>query len=72
MSTRVNARFQEQAEAELVAPALKNADFKAWQIATFYVRSPGQHDLDPIGGDEMKSLRMKDVTVTGTLAAAHQ
>lgn len=70
MSTRVNARFQEQAKAEFVAPALKNADFKAGQIATFYVRSPSQHDLDPIGGDEMKSLGMKDVR--GTIAAAHQ
>ena len=70
MSTLITARFQEQATAELAAGALKTEGFSAAQIATFYVGSPGQHDIYPLGGDEMKSPGMEDATVDGAIAAA--
>jgi hypothetical protein len=51
----ISGRFQEQLEAEQAVSALKKAGFAPGQIASFYVSTPGQHAIYPIGGDEEQS-----------------
>ena len=69
MSTIITARFQQQSEALAAASALEGKGFLANQTASFYVGTPGQHDLYPIGGDEMESPGMEKATGAGAVAA---
>ena len=69
MSMIVTARFQEQSEAQSAVSALEADGFSPEKTTTFYVGSPGQHDLYPIGGDEMESPGMEGATNAGAVAA---
>ena len=69
MSTIITARFQQQSEALSAAAALAVEGFVSNQTASFYVGSPGQHALYPIGGDEMESPGMEAATSAGAVAA---
>ena len=69
MSMIITARFQEQSEAQSAASALEADGFLPDKTATFYVGSPGQHDLYFLGGDEMKSPGMEDATSAGGVGA---
>ena len=69
MSTIITARFQQQSEALAAASALEAEGFLANQTTSFYVGTPGQHDLHPLGGDEMKSPGMETATGAGAVAA---
>ncbi len=69
MSMIVTARFQEQAAAQSAAAALEADGFSSAKTATFYVGSPGQHDLYAIGGDEMESPGMEGATSAGAVGA---
>lgn len=60
MSTIVAGRFQLQAEAEQARQELIGAGFPENQVTAFYLSQPGQHDLTPIGGDEMTSPGAKE------------
>ncbi len=53
MTTIIAGRFQTFDQAEEVAKALVNADFKQEDVSVFYVNPPGQHDATPIGGDHV-------------------
>lgn len=70
MGLIVTARFQEQSNADAAALALQEAGFGLDQMTTFYVGSPGQHDLYPIGGDEMESPGMENAASNGVIAAS--
>jgi hypothetical protein len=69
MSIIITARFQEQTQADAAVNALQAEGFLLDKISTFYVGSPGQHDLYPIGGDEMESPGMEGATSAGAVAA---
>ena len=60
MSKLIVARFQEQDETAAAVSALESAGFAASTISSFYVTSPGQHDMFPIGGDSKASPGAKD------------
>ena len=60
MSKLIVARFQEQDETAAAVSALESAGFGAAKISSFYVTSPGQHDMFPIGGDSEASPGAKD------------
>jgi hypothetical protein len=51
----IAGRFQTFEQAEGVAKALVNADFKQEDVSVFYVNPPGQHDATPIGGDHIEA-----------------
>ncbi len=52
MANIIAGEFATIAETEIVADALKSADFDAADIAVFMLNAPGQHAIYPIGGDE--------------------
>ncbi len=60
MSQLVVARFQEQDETAAAVSALESAGFSAGTISSFYVTTPGQHDMFPLGGDSEASSGAKD------------
>ena len=60
MSTIVAGHFQLQAEAEQARRELIGAGFREDHITAFYLSQPGQHDLTPIGGDEITSQGAKE------------
>ncbi len=60
MSKLIVARFQEQNETDAAVAALESAGFAASSISSFYVTSPGQHDMHPLGGDREASPGAKD------------
>lgn len=73
MSTIVAGRFQLQAEAEQARRELIGAGFPEDHVTAFYLSQPGQHDLTPIGGDQMISDGAKDTpegVVKGELTGA--
>jgi|RhiMethySRZTD1v2_1073278.scaffolds.fasta_scaffold342068_1 hypothetical protein len=45
MNTIIAGRFDEQAQVEQTVTALEASGFARGQIATFFLNSPGQHDL---------------------------
>ena len=55
MDTIIAGRFVEQVDADTAMTRLAGAGFERGGIAMFFVNSPGQHDLYPIGGDQDKS-----------------
>lgn len=60
MSKLIVARFQEQIETDAAVAALQSAGFAATDISSFYVTSPGQHDMHALGGDRESSPGAKD------------
>ncbi|MEO7254705.1 MAG: hypothetical protein ABIZ64_10765 [Casimicrobium sp.] len=60
MSKLIVARFHEQQETAAAVSALMAAGFVASEISSFYVTSPGQHDIFPLGGDSESSSGAKD------------
>jgi hypothetical protein len=60
MSTILAGRFQLQSEAERARRELIGAGFPEDHVTAFYLSQPGQHDLTPIGGDEMISPGAKE------------
>lgn len=55
MSNIIAGRFDQQTRVEEARAEILRAGFAEEQITTFYVNPPGQHDLTPVGGDEIKS-----------------
>ncbi|RJG04447.1 hypothetical protein [Noviherbaspirillum sedimenti] len=55
MSTIIAGRFDQQAGVEEARAELLRAGFSEEQVTSFYVNPPGQHDLTPVGGDEIES-----------------
>jgi hypothetical protein len=70
VSIIINARFQQQSEADSAVFALNSAGFESRFIATFYVSSPGQHAMHPLGGDEEESPGTVDAPSTAAAGAA--
>ena len=60
MSKLMVARFQEQGETAAAVASLESAGFAAANISSFYVTTPGQHDMFPLGGDSEASPGAKD------------
>lgn len=69
MSTIIAAHFQLQDEVEQARRALAAAGFPGDRISAFFVNQPGQHDLTPIGGDNIESPGAKE-TPQGVVAGA--
>lgn len=63
MSTIVAGHFQLQDEIDLARRELLNAGFPEDRISGFFVNQPGQHDLTPIGGDNILSPGAKETPV---------
>lgn len=63
MSTIIAGHFQLREECDRARQELVNAGFAADRISDFYVNQPGQHDLTPIGGDEVLSQGAKETPV---------
>jgi hypothetical protein len=55
MTPIIAGRFEQGADAERAAAALRNAGFAADDVTVFFVNPPGQHDTFPIGGDRDES-----------------
>jgi hypothetical protein len=60
MSTIIAGHFQLQDEVEQARQALADAGFAEDRISGFYLNQPGQHDMTPIGGDNLESPGAKD------------
>jgi hypothetical protein len=60
MSTIVAGHFQLQDEADRARRELVGAGFPDDRISGFYVSTPGQHDMTPIGGDNIISPGAKE------------
>jgi hypothetical protein len=66
MSTIIAGHFQTQEEADAASSALGQAGFMQERVSTFYLSQAGQHDMTPIGGDNLHSPGAKE-TPTGVL-----
>lgn len=55
MSNIIAGRFEQQAAIEEARAEILRAGFAEEQVTSFYLNPPGQHDLTPIGGDEVES-----------------
>lgn len=55
MGNIIAARFDQQISADEARAEILRAGFAEDQVSTFYVSPPGQHDMTPVGGDEIKS-----------------
>jgi hypothetical protein len=51
MARIIAGRFHTQAQADSALAALSTAGFGAQDRTSFYLSAPGQHDLQPVGGD---------------------
>jgi hypothetical protein len=60
MSTIIAGHFQLQDDVERARRALVDAGFSSERISGFYLSQPGQHDLTPIGGDNIHSPGAKE------------
>jgi hypothetical protein len=69
MSTIIAGHFQLQDEVERARQALVDLGFNEERISGFYLNPPGQHDLTPIGGDEIISAGAKE-TPAGVVEGA--
>jgi hypothetical protein len=67
MSIILAGRFQLQDEVHHAREELISAGFPDDHISGFYVNQPGQHDLTPIGGDNITSPGAKE-SPSGVLA----
>jgi hypothetical protein len=66
MSTIIAGHFQTQDEANAASNALAQAGFSRERLSTFYLSQAGQHDMTPIGGDNLHSPGAKE-TPTGVV-----
>lgn len=69
MSIIIAGHFQTQDEADAVAAALRETGFAGERVSIFYLSQPGQHDMTPIGGDNILSPGAKE-TPKGVLQGA--
>jgi hypothetical protein len=60
MSTIIAGHFQTQEEADAASSALSQAGFSQERVSTFYLSQAGQHDMTPIGGDNLHSPGAKE------------
>lgn len=60
MSIIIAGHFQTQEEADAVSGALLQAGFAQERLSTFYLSQAGQHDMTPIGGDNIVSPGAKE------------
>lgn len=60
MSTIIAGHFQLQEEVEQARQELIDAGFAEQRICGFFVNQPGQHDMTPIGGDNLLSPGAKE------------
>jgi hypothetical protein len=51
MARIIAGRFHTQAQADAALAALERAGFAPEERTSFYLSAPGQHDLQPAGGD---------------------
>ena len=63
MSTIIAGHFQLQDEVDQARSALVGAGFPEDRISGFFVCQPGQHDLTPIGGDNLQSPGAKETPI---------
>ena len=63
MSTIIAGHFQLQDEVERARHALIDAGFSRERVSGFYLSQPGQHDLTPIGGDNLHSPGAKETPI---------
>lgn len=61
MATIIAARLQLQSQAEDAVEQLIHAGFAAEKVTSFYVNTPGQHALYPIGGDRYQSPGIDEI-----------
>lgn len=69
MSIIIAGHFQTQEDADAAASALAQAGFEQGRLSTFYLSQAGQHDMTPIGGDNLLSPGAKE-TPKGVLQGA--
>jgi hypothetical protein len=69
MSTIIAGHFQTQEEIDRARSELVGAGFHEDNISGFFVNQPGQHDMTPIGGDNLQSPGAKE-TPEGVLEGA--
>lgn len=62
MAHIIAARLQEQDQIAVAISALQGAGFPEASITSFYVGTPGQHDIYPLGGDREDSPGAKHAT----------
>lgn len=62
MSTIVAGHFLLQDQVEHARNELVRAGFSEERISAFYLNQPGQHDMTPIGGDNIVSAGAKEST----------
>ncbi len=55
MSSIIAARFAVQDAVAAARAEILRAGFPEDHVSSFYVSPPGQHDMTPLGGDEMES-----------------
>ena len=60
MSIIIAGHFQTQEEVDVARHALGEAGFAQERISAFYLSQPGQHDMTPIGGDNIQSPGAKE------------
>ena len=60
MSIIIAGHFQTQEEVDAARRALGEAGFAQERISAFYLSQPGQHDMTPIGGDNIQSPGAKE------------
>ena len=55
MTPIIAGRFEQEAQADRAAEALRQQGFDAEDVTVFYLNPPGQHATFPVGGDRDKS-----------------
>lgn len=60
MSTIIAGHFQLQEEVDQARSELVSAGFSTDHISAFFVNQAGQHDMTPIGGDQLQSAGAKE------------
>jgi hypothetical protein len=63
MSIIIAGHFQTQDEADAASAALRETGFTAERVSIFYLSQAGQHDMTPIGGDNLHSPGAKETPV---------
>lgn len=63
MSTIIAGHFQLQDEVDRARAELVGAGFQDERISGFFINQPGQHDLTPIGGDNLQSPGAKETPI---------
>ena len=70
MANIIAGRFDTQAQADSALAALSAAGIPASSCSSFFLSPPGQHDLQPLGGDVPHSEGTKDAGKSAGKAAA--